>query len=48
MNKEREKNTHSQTSWLENPEELQLHHNHDKFLFFTELLLFAQCKMYYW
>jgi hypothetical protein len=28
------KNTYSQTSRLENPEELQLHHNHEKFLFF--------------
>jgi hypothetical protein len=40
----REKNTYSQTSQLENPEELQLHHNHEKFLFLTVLLLFAQCK----
>jgi hypothetical protein len=47
--KEREKkNTYSQTSLLENPEELQLHHNHEKFLFLTVLLLFAQCKMHYW
>jgi hypothetical protein len=30
------------------PEELQLHHNHEKFLFLTMLLLFAQCKMYHW
>jgi hypothetical protein len=30
---EREKkNTYSQTSRLENPEELELHHNHEKFL----------------
>jgi hypothetical protein len=28
--KERKKNTYSQTSRLENPEELQLHHNHEK------------------
>jgi hypothetical protein len=28
--KEREKNTYSQTSRLETPEELQLHHNHEK------------------
>jgi hypothetical protein len=28
--KEREKNTHGQTSRLENPEELQLHQNHEK------------------
>jgi hypothetical protein len=46
--KERKKNTYSQTSRLENPEELQLHHNHEKILFLTELLLFAQCKMHYW
>jgi hypothetical protein len=42
------KNTCSQTSRLENPEELQLHKNHEKFLFLTVLLLFAQCKMHYW
>jgi hypothetical protein len=40
--KEREKNTHSQTSRLENPEQLQQHQNHEKFLFLTVLLLFAQ------
>jgi hypothetical protein len=45
--REREK-TYSQTSRLENPEELQLHQNHEKFLFLTVLLLFAQCKMHYW
>jgi hypothetical protein len=28
------KNTYSQTSRLENPEELQLNHNQEKFLFF--------------
>jgi hypothetical protein len=39
------KNTYSQTSWLENPEELQLHHNHENFLYLTVPLLFAQCKM---
>jgi hypothetical protein len=44
----KEKNTYSQTSRLENPEELQLHHYHGKFLFFTVLLLFAQSKMNYW
>jgi hypothetical protein len=42
------RSTYSQTSRLENPEELQLHHNHEKFLFLTVLLLFAQCKMRYW
>jgi hypothetical protein len=29
--RERKQNTYSQTSRLENPEELQLHHNHEKF-----------------
>jgi hypothetical protein len=42
------KYAYSQTSRLENPEELQLHHNHEKFLFWAVLLLFAQCKMHYW
>jgi hypothetical protein len=46
--REREKNTYSQTSRLENPEELQLHQNHEKFLFLTVLLLVAQFKMHYW
>jgi hypothetical protein len=46
MNRKRErKNTHSQTSQLETPEELQLHHNHEEFLFLTVLLLFAQCSI---
>jgi hypothetical protein len=35
MNRRREKNTYSQTSRLENPEKLQLHHDHEKFLFLT-------------
>jgi hypothetical protein len=48
MKKKREKSTYSQTSELETPEGLQLHHNHEKFLFLTVLLLFAQCKMHYW
>jgi hypothetical protein len=49
MSRERErKNTYSQTSRLENPEELQLHQNNEKILFLTVLLLFAQCKMHYW
>jgi hypothetical protein len=43
MNRKREKNVHSQISRLEkNPEELQLHHNHEKFLFLTVLLLFVK------
>jgi hypothetical protein len=42
------KNAYSQTSRLETPEELQLHHNHGKFLFLNVLSLFAQCKMRYW
>jgi hypothetical protein len=46
--RERERNTYSQTSRLEIPEELQLHHNHEKFLFLTALSLFAQFKMDYW
>jgi hypothetical protein len=27
---------------------IQSNHNHEKFLFLTVLLLFAQCKMHYW
>jgi hypothetical protein len=47
--REREKkNTYSQTSRLETPEELQLHQNHENFLFLTVLLLFAKYKMHYW
>jgi hypothetical protein len=47
--KEREKNAYSQTSRLETPEELQLHHNHEGIsCFLTVLSLFAQCKMHYW
>jgi hypothetical protein len=46
--KERERNTYSQTSRLENPEELQQHHNYEIFLFLTVLFLFAQFKMLYW
>jgi hypothetical protein len=30
MNRKREKNAYSQTSRLETPEELQLHHSHEK------------------
>jgi hypothetical protein len=48
MNRTKEKNTCSQTSRLETPEELQQQHNHEKFLFLTVLSLFAQCKMHYW
>jgi hypothetical protein len=33
---------------FEKPEGHQLHHNHEKFLFLTVLLLFAECEMYYW
>jgi hypothetical protein len=47
--KRKEKNTYSQNSRLENPagvvenpEELQLHHNHEKFLFLTMKLNFSQ------
>jgi hypothetical protein len=44
MNKKErgKKNTYTQISRLENPEELQLHPNHENFLFLTVLLLFAQ------
>jgi hypothetical protein len=49
QNEQKEKKyTYSQISRLETPEELQLHHNHEKFLFLTVLLLFAQYKMNYW
>jgi hypothetical protein len=48
MSRKREGNTYSQTSRLENPEELQLNNNLEKFLFLTVLLLFAQFKMHYW
>jgi hypothetical protein len=48
MNRKREKSANSQTSRLETPEELQLHHNHEKSLIWTILSLFAQCKMHYW
>jgi hypothetical protein len=39
--KKGKKKTYSQTSRLENPEGLQLHHKHGKVLFLTVLLLFA-------
>jgi hypothetical protein len=39
---------YSHTSRLENPEELQLNHNHEKLLFSTVLLLFAQFKINNW
>jgi hypothetical protein len=45
--RERE-NTYSQTSRLENLEKPQLHQNHEKILFLTALLLFAQCTVHYW
>jgi hypothetical protein len=49
MSRERDrKNTYSQNSRLETPEELQLHQNHKKLLFLTVLFLFAQCKMHCW
>jgi hypothetical protein len=47
-NKKSEKNIYSQTSRLENPEELQLHHNYVNFMFLTVLLPFAQFTMHYW
>jgi hypothetical protein len=42
--KERKKIQTVRPASFKNPEELQLHHNHEKFLFLTMLLLFAQCK----
>jgi hypothetical protein len=51
MNRKREKKIQSdQPAWKPCLEELQLHHNHEKFLFLTVLLLllFAQCKMNHW
>jgi hypothetical protein len=45
-NKKREKNAYSQTSRVENQEKLQL--NHNRVLFFTVLMLFAQRKVHYW
>jgi hypothetical protein len=33
MNKKEREDTYSQTSRLENPEELQLHHNHENPVF---------------
>jgi hypothetical protein len=33
--------------WQKNPKGLQLNHNHEKFLFFTVLLFFAQFKTRY-
>jgi hypothetical protein len=46
-NRKREK-AYSQTSRHEKPEELQLHHNHENFLFLTVLLQFAPCKSHTW
>jgi hypothetical protein len=46
--KKRKQKKYSQTSRLENPEELELHHNREQVLFFTVMLLFVQCKMHYW
>jgi hypothetical protein len=42
--KERNKNTYSQTSRLENPEDLQLHQNHKKILFLTVLFSLHNAK----
>jgi hypothetical protein len=44
----KEKMLFSQTSRLENPEELQLNNNHQNFLLLTVLLLPAQCKKQCW
>jgi hypothetical protein len=43
------KNTYSQTSRLENPEELQPHHNQKRnHVFDCAVALFAQCKIRFW
>jgi hypothetical protein len=42
MNRKREKECIQSASRLETPEELQLHHKYEKFLFLTVLSLFAQ------
>jgi hypothetical protein len=41
---EKESKTNTQASWLEKPEERQLHHNHEQLRYLNVLLLFAQCK----
>jgi hypothetical protein len=47
--KRERKNTYSQTSRLETPEELQLHQNQEEFLFLTVLLLFCTMQnVHYW
>jgi hypothetical protein len=43
----KEENTYFQTSRLENPEELKLHHNQENFPFFIVLLLAAKYKINY-
>jgi hypothetical protein len=48
QNEQKERKKIIQTSRLESPEELQLHHNHEKSLFLTVLLLFEQCRINYW
>jgi hypothetical protein len=48
QNEQKEREKYIQSDLLKNPEELQLHHNYEKFLFLTVLLLFAQCRMHYW
>jgi hypothetical protein len=42
--KERKRNTCIQISRLENLEQLELHHNHEKFLFLTVLLSLHNAK----
>jgi hypothetical protein len=42
------KNTDGQTSQLENTEELQLHHNHEKFPVFDCAVALCTMKMRYW
>jgi hypothetical protein len=41
------KKRYSQTSWPKNPEELPLHHDHEKFLVLTVLLPFIKFKIHH-
>jgi hypothetical protein len=46
---EREKKIHTvRPASLETRRSFSKNHNHEKFLFLTVLLLFAQCKIHYW
>jgi hypothetical protein len=48
MKKKREKYIYIQTSWLENPEELQLHHNHEKIQFLIVAVALCAMQNEYW